>query len=786
MISLPIDSLIGAIVSTLGASPALVIEAPPGAGKTTRVPPALMNALDGDIVVLEPRRMAARMAARRVASELNEEVGERVGYQVRFDQATGPRTRLRFVTEGVLVRRLLADPHLRGVACVILDEFHERHLDTDLALALLCRLRRAERPDLRIVVMSATLDSAPVADFLNAPEVRSSGRLHDLAVEYTPYSAAPLEQQVGAAVERAVTAQRSGDVLVFLPGAAEIRRSMQACERLASAHGLLLLPLHGDLEPAEQDRAVAPADRRKVIFSTNVAESSITVEGVNAVIDTGLARIATDSPWTGLPQLHVARISKASATQRAGRAGRTGPGRVYRLYTAEDFARRPDYDAPEIARRELSQLCLDVHALGVGAVSAMPWLEPPPAEAVSAAEALLSQLGAVEAALRVTPLGIRMARLPLHPRLARLAIAGADSGATDGSCRAAALLSVGTRADDPDILNIIDSARDPATERAYRQIRRTVAGHRAEQGSDRSLLQSILTAFPDRVARQRGRGQALLATGGSAVLARETDAEFFVALDIEQRAEHGLPLIRLLARIQPEWLIDLFPERVRERNRAEWNRAAERVERVSALLYDELVIEETRDGAVDPEEGARVLADKAAEAGIHRFVERERLDGTLARISFAAEHSAVRAAGSAEVERALREVCAGLRSFAELEEAGGRVIERLEEAAGKKLLDEVAPERIRLPGGRGVRVHYSAGQPPWIESRLQDFFGMRETPRIAHGVPVVVRLLAPNGRPVQTTTDLPGFWERLYPQVRRELSRRYPRHPWPENPRLSG
>jgi ATP-dependent helicase HrpB len=274
-----------------------------------------------------------------------------------------------------------------------------------------------------------------------------------------------------------------------------------------------------------------------------------------------------------------------------------------------------------------------------------------------------------------------------------------------------------------------------------------------------------------------------MANGGSAALPPDVAAEFFVALDIEERSERGLPVIRLISRIRADWLIDLFPERVRERNSVEWNRAAERVERVSALLYDELAIDETRDGAVDPEEAAQLLADKALEAGIERFVDREQLDATLARIAFAAEHGAVRPTGPAEIEEALRSLSVGLRSFAELEKAGAGLIPRLEEIAGKRLLDEAAPERIRLPGGRGVRVHYAAHQAPWIESRLQDFFGMRETPRVAGGrVPVVVHLLAPNHRPVQTTTDLAGFWERLYPQVRRELSRRYPRHAWPEKP----
>ena len=339
-----------------------MIEAPPGAGKTTRVPPALLQLVPGNVLVLEPRRLAVRLAARRVAQEMSEPLGETVGYQVRFEEVAGPRTRLRFLTEGILTRRLISDPLLAGVDAVVLDEFHERHLETDLALALLRRLQSTSRPDLRLVVMSATLDAAPVALFLgDCPVIRSEGRLFDLSISYQPYSAAPLEQQVAAALETLP----DGDVLVFLPGAAEIRKAYRACQPLATSHDLLVLPLHGDLSPAEQDRAVSPAPRRKVILSTNVAESSVTVEGVTAVIDSGVARMASDSPWTGLPTLEVARISKASATQRAGRAARTAPGKVIRLYTLDDFHRRRDQDPPEILRRELSELCLTLRAMGI-------------------------------------------------------------------------------------------------------------------------------------------------------------------------------------------------------------------------------------------------------------------------------------------------------------------------------------------------------------------------------------------------------------------------------------
>ncbi len=367
---LPVDDLLPSIRESLARVSNLVIEAPPGAGKTTRVPPALLDMVRGQVLVLEPRRLAARLAARRVAHELGEKPGETVGYQVRFEEVAGARTRLRFLTEGILTRRLISDPLLAGVDAVVLDEFHERHLETDLALALLHRLQRTRRPDLLIVVMSATLDAAPIAAYLSGqpggcPILRSEGRLFELSIAHQPYSALPLEKQVASALEALIAQSPSGDVLVFLPGGAEIRRADRECRSLAARHNLLLLPLYGDLSPAEQDRAVSPAPQRKVILSTNVAESSITVEGVTAVIDSGLARIASDSPWSGLPTLEVARISKASATQRAGRAARTAPGRVIRLYTLEDFHRRRDQDPPEILRRELSELCLTLRAMGI-------------------------------------------------------------------------------------------------------------------------------------------------------------------------------------------------------------------------------------------------------------------------------------------------------------------------------------------------------------------------------------------------------------------------------------
>jgi ATP-dependent helicase HrpB len=756
---LPIDDLLPAIAASLRESPNLVIEAPPGAGKTTRVPPRLLSLVPGHVLVLEPRRIATRMAARRVAQERGERLGETIGYQVRFEEVAGARTRLRFLTEGILTRRLISDPKLAGVDAVVLDEFHERHLESDLALALLRRLQTTVRPDLRIVVMSATLAAGPIAQYLGGcPILRSEGRLFDLSITHQPYSALPLEKQAAAAIESFLHQERSGDILVFLPGAAEIRRTARECQSLMGKHNLLVLPLHGDLTPAEQDRAVSPAGQRKVILSTNVAESSITIEGVTAVIDSGLARIARDSPWTGLPTLEIGRVSKASATQRAGRAARTAPGRVIRLYTLEDFERRADHDAPEITRRELSELCLSLRAMGIADTQTLQWLDPPPAAAVSRAEDLLERLGISRERASA------MSRYPLHPRLATLVLEAVERGAGEEGCAVAGLLSSGARTNTCDLLQLLDSEWDPRTRQHIDQIRRIVKSPRQDQHSADALPLSVLAAFPDRVARRT----------------KDNQADFLVAVDIEDRTEHALPLVRMYCAIEPEWLIDLFPDRIRERSGVEWNRAAERVDAASALVYDELVIQETRSGAPDPDQAAALLAKHALELGVARFVDVEQLDEFLARVSFASEHGAV---PKIDVEFAFRELCLGRKSFAELRSAAPSMIAMLEQRANPKLLNDIAPTRMRLPSGRQAQIHYENGKPPWVASRLQDFFGLRETPRIANGkVPLVVHLLAPSQRPVQTTSDLAGFWERLYPQVRRELSRRYPKHAWPENP----
>lgn len=780
---LPVDSILPEIRASLSRAPNLVIEAPPGAGKTTRVPAALLEILPGEIWVLEPRRIAARMAARRVAEERGERLGESVGYQVRFDQVGGARTRLRFVTEGILTRRILADPTLHGISAVVLDEFHERHLEGDLALALLKRLQ-IQRPDLRLIAMSATLEAAPVAQFLgNCPRVRSEGRLHEIVIRHLPWSAAPLENQMDNALEQLLAEGLTGDVLAFLPGSREIRRAMRACEERARRANLLVLPLHGSLSPEEQDRAVAPASQRKLILATNVAESSITVDGVTAVIDSGLARHAVWSHWTGFQSLRIARVSKASAKQRAGRAGRTAPGRVLRTYTAEDYQQRPEHDIPEILRSDLAQLCLTLRVLQTDA-AAVDWLDAPPSAAIEHAESLLDRLGAHGPGLK------RLAELPLPPRLSRMLLEAADRGAGEQGCVAAALLAAGEVSGSSDLLTSVDHYRDASVARGARssrsatlerhvaQLRRMLPTRERPSGRDAGddgLLQSVLAGFPDCVGRVRPGGQIALSNGLTAVTAGPPPAyEFLVAVEAEDRSDQPMPLVRTTARIEPEWLIDLFPDRLREEPRIAWNRTAERVEAAAVLLYDKLILQESR-CAPDPEAAAAMLAEKAIEAGIERFLDREVLDRLLGRAAFAGFDPP-------NLEQELRQLCTGMFSFAELRGAADHFVAALEQKMGPRL-QELAPGTIRLRSGRQTKVHYEPGKPPWIASRLQDFFGMIETPRLGKNrTPVVVHLLAPNHRPVQTTTDLAGFWERLYPQVRRELMRRYPKHSWPEKP----
>ncbi len=644
---LPIDSLVPDIISTVERNSITLLQAEPGAGKTTRVPPALLKAGLGQVYVLEPRRLAARLAARRVAVEWGDQIGGIVGYQVRFEQFISVRTRLWYLTEGVLTRKLLADRSLEGVKVVVLDEFHERHLETDLALVLLRRLQASTRPDLRLLLMSATLAGEELAAKLgNPPVIYAPGRVFPVNTRYTPHSASPLEQQVSSAVGQAVK-ETSQHILVFLPGAAEIRKAIEACEPVARQAGAKLLPLHGELGPEEQDLAVGSSDTRKIICSTNVAESSVTIEGVQAIIDSGLARVLSHSPWSGLSRLRVEKISKSSAIQRAGRAGRTGPGITIRLYSESDFVRRPEQIAPEIVRADLTQMLLELAAAGLSTHD-LPWIDVPPADTCEQGRDLLIRLGALSPNGRISDAGRQMAGLPLQPRLACLALQSARRGAQREGCEIAAHLSESrlrfderSRATHSSDLDLILSAElsHPAR-RVLQQLLDATQSVRPSSRDPHALEKALLCAYPDRVARRRGE-TLLLSNGASAKLDRGSlaNSDFLVAIEIDDRSNQSAPFVRIASTVKPDWLLDLFPDRIEAREEMSWNRESERVEQVNSLRYDQLVIDESRSAPSDVSAAAELLTAKALEAGAERFADAEELSRFFNRVYFAAEHS---------------------------------------------------------------------------------------------------------------------------------------------------
>lgn len=843
-IALPIDDALADITRAMRARGALVLVAEPGAGKTTRVPPALLDAglaENGEVLVLEPRRLATRMAAKRVAEERGEALGETVGYEVRFDRVASAHTRIRFVTEGILTRRLASDPTLRGVGAVVLDEFHERNLHGDVGLALLQRLRAGARPELRLCVMSATLDAEPLADFLNADIVRVPGRVFPVAVEHAAAeSERHLDQRVAAAVGRLVARGLDGDVLVFLPGAGEIRRARDALEALARDADLLVFPLHGDLPAAEQDRAVAPANKRKVILSTNIAETSLTIDGVVAVIDSGLARVMRHSPWSGLPSLELAKVSRASATQRAGRAGRTRPGECWRLYTKHDHDTRPAHDVPEILRADLAEVVLALRATGVRDPEALGWYEPPGSLAVAAADRLLARLGAVDGGGSVTEVGRRLLSLPLHPRIGRLFVEAEARGLGARGALLAAVVSErdprlsartslgggggdardGARSSGPsDLLarleafeavdrgggggqgalrdrcrqHGLDSAAYFSIARAREALaRRLRPAPKAARclDEDSAMLMSVLAAFPDRVGKRRvARGaDVVLAEGGAVKLSPSSvvhDAQWMVVVEAEEA--RGAVMARAASAIEPDWLLDLYSERVREVRTVRFDESAERVDVWSALLYDNLALEESRAEAVG-EDVESCLFNAAWARGVGAITDLAAHERLVQRLRFVAQHEpAFPAADEQHVRSAVRALCVGRRSLRELRDASlPEALLQMLDGPQRALLARLAPETFTLPGGRRLQIQYEAQKPPWAESRMQDFFGMADGPRVANGcVPLVLHLNAPNGRAVQVTTDLAGFWSRHYPAIRKELMRKYPRHSWPEDPRTA-
>jgi ATP-dependent helicase HrpB len=763
VIDLPIDSFLPEITISLARARAVVVVAQPGAGKTTRVPPALAG--DGRVILLQPRRVAARAVVGRIAEERGWTIGREVGWHIRFERRFGPDTRLLSATEGILTARLQQDPLLSDFQTIVIDEFHERSIHADVAIAL-ARQAWLARADLRIVVMSATIDAQAVATFLGGcPVIDVPGSLHPLHVTYAP------DRSVAQASVDLLNATE-GDVLAFLPGMFEIRQTIADIgARLASTKGdfaVDLIPLHGSLPANAQDDALrpGPAERRRIVVATNVAETSVTVPGVTAVVDSGLYKVARYDADRAIDSLETERITQDAADQRAGRAGRTAPGTVCRLWEANDRL-RPHRDA-EIHRVDLSSTVLDIAAWG-GDARTLEWFESPRADALESAMALLDRLGAMKDGT-LTSLGRELQRLPLHPRLGRILLAG---GGARPLAQACALLSerhyVQPRqhSTSSDLLSALDAwgSVPPHVQRVAREIEKTAAATLGA-GTARTLpeadfLRAILAGYPDRVAERRepASPRVKLATGSGAVVAPESgvrDGRFLVAIEIVKGPKDNK--IRMASRVDREWLQATAIETVHRFDASTGTVHASLVER-----YDALVLSDTPT-PVDPDEAATLLAKAWLERG-----PREADLLMTRRLKFAGR--------DVNLADAVRRAAHGVRSLDDVHLARGL------EPDIVHALEREAPELLAVPSGRGAKLEYRDDGSVAASVKLQELFGLAETPRIgARREPVLLALLAPNGRPVQMTRDLRSFWERTYPEVRKELRGRYPRHPWPEDP----
>jgi ATP-dependent helicase HrpB len=867
MVPLPIDPHLPAIVDALRQHGAVVVVAEPGAGKTTRVPPAILDAgllsskENPALVMLQPRRVAARAAAARIADERRVPLGgDDVGYHVRFDKRLTDRTRLRVVTEGILTRQLVADPFLTGVGCVVLDEFHERSLDVDLALAMLREVRSGVRDDLKIIVMSATLDAERVSAALgDAPVLRVPGRTFPVTVEHRAPSQLKVWDRVASEVEQVVAHAdpTSGDVLVFLPGVEEIRRTESLLAPLASRLGFDLRILHGSLAFDEQQRALEPArdGARRVILSTNIAETSLTIDGVTVVIDSGLARVPRFDPKRGLDRLELGRISRASSEQRAGRAGRTAPGRCIRLWSTSEHSALRAFEDPEICRVDLAPTVLSLRLWGVSDPRTFGWYEAPDDATLTQAENLLEMLGAVESARggTITDLGKRMVRLPVHPRIARLLLAGVDAGQPDLAASVAAILSerdfvrrerdfhargarTRTASDLFDRLELLERGQEHRDDvdrngrravlrvrdellRIVRRLRSPSPGTPGEgrdegrsrssigrpspqpcpgvpgEGDEGDLLRKLaLLAYPDRVCKRRDADPAAgaMVGGGGVRLAPESgvrDGPLFLALDArsDDRARTREATVHLASSVDEAWLDELFPGQLVTESALRFDAASRRVVAQRQTRYRDLVIRESKEGggSVEPHLAGPILAQALFAEARDLIAADEHARPLLARLAFVRRHVPEKPWPDPTDDTSLRELvdlaCAN-RSRADEVRWADALASMLAYPLDREL-EKLAPTTVEVPTGSNIKLDYDVTTAPVLAVRLQELFGLPDTPRIAGGrVAVVLHLLGPNYRPVQVTDDLASFWKNTYPQVRKDLRARYPKHSWPEDP----
>ncbi len=831
---LPVMPVISAVAEALSKKRGAVLIAPPGAGKTTCMPLALLDAswLAGQkIVLLEPRRLATRAAARRMAQLLGEPVGQTVGFRVRLETRVGPSTRIEVVTEGILTRWIQRDPELSGVGLVIFDEYHERNLQADLGLAFCLESRSVFRNDLRILVMSATLAGEPVARLIgDAPVITSFGRSFPVETRYLPPNTTALhrnqrmEGQVADAVMRAVR-EEEGSILVFLPGAGEIRRTTSLLKERLTGSEVIVAPLYGNLPPAEQDRAIRPAEsgQRKIVLATAIAETSLTIEGIRVVVDSGWMRVPRFSPGTGMSRLETVRVSRASADQRRGRAGRLSPGVCSRLWSEAENRGLAPHASPEILSADLTSLVLEAAVWGASEPDSLPWLDSPPEAAFRSARDLLVQLGALDDSGRVTAHGKEMARLGLHPRLAHMLLKGRRMGRLKPASELAALLSErdilhfppGAR--DSDIRLRLDALGDGRIFRAAgasvnpgacRRIR-AQAGHwmnmlrqgaaigegEAGYDSDRDTGMLLALAYPDRVGRRRSAGDLryLLSSGrGARFIGLEPLAaeEFLVAAELDGAGTDAR--IHLAAPVRPEDLTENLPELFRETEVIRWDTRTEAVEARLEERFGRLVLQHCPLEKSDPHRVTEAMLEGIRRMGLSVLPWNRRLENLRARILFLRRENGRRLVWPDLSDEALM---ARLDTWL-LPFLGGitqkRQLRRLDLKSAltamlswnqQKALDFLAPAHIVVPSGSRIPVDYTSGDVPVLAVRLQEMFGATETPRIAGGkVDLLLHLLSPAGRPIQVTKDLGGFWNGSYEQVKKEMKGRYPKHYWPDDP----
>lgn len=839
---LPIFELEADLVAALARGSRLVLQAPTGSGKSTQVPQMLLdNGLlgDGEVVVLQPRRLATRMLAARVARERGVKLGDEVGFQIRFDKVASAKTRIRFVTEGVLLRQMLNDPDLRGVSAILFDEFHERHLYGDITLARALDLQAARRPDLKLAVMSATLDTQGLERYL-APcaTLQSEGRTFPVEIRYLPrpvrFDQTAVWDLAACELER-LAPETEGDILIFMPGAYEISRTIGAIRTSRVGSQFVALPLHGELPAADQDAAVARHPKRKVIVSTNVAETSLTIEGVRAVIDAGLARIARFDPYRGINTLLIEKISRASADQRAGRAGRTAPGVALRLWTEREQLERAPQELPEVRRLDLAEVVLTLKASGIGDVAAFRWLEAPEPRSLERAETLLRDLGAADGETGfITGLGRRMLAFPLHPRYARLLLAAEEYGCVREAALVAAL-SQGR-----DLLrrggNSFDEAREralggehasdlllalrawkmadgngniaqslglnPVAAREAGQLREQFLKIARDEGlsthdrtapdlsMEEAISKCVLAGFPDQVAVRLDSGtlRCAMVHGRRGVLARESavrDARLLVATEVREiSGKDGVQtLLSQATAIREEWLRELFPDAFSEHVEAFYEKTLRRVMARRETRFRDLVLQSSQTDKVPPGEAAALLAREVKEGRCPLEHWDHAVDQWIVRLNRLCEwmpELGLPPLGPGDRDALIEQLCYGASTYKEIKDrAVWPVLKSWLSPQQEALLEKFAPERLEMPNGRRFKIAYDPAGAPAVAIRIQDLYGVEQSLLIAAGrVPVTIQVLAPNHRPIQVTQNLATFWRESYPKIKTELQRRYPKHLW--------